>query len=60
MSRSISVFRQQDVTRAIKGVTAAGMNIAQIEIDRDGKIVIIAAAGPRLQGGGEENSWDRV
>jgi hypothetical protein len=43
MTRAPSTFRQQDVTRAVKAVTAAGVHIARIEIDKSGKIVIITA-----------------
>jgi len=34
-------FTQADVTRAVKGATQAGLHIARVEIDRDGKIVIV-------------------
>jgi hypothetical protein len=46
MSRAPSTFRQQDVTRAVKAVAAAGVHIARIEIDRLGKIVIITGEVP--------------
>jgi hypothetical protein len=61
MGRAPSTFRQQDVTRAVKAVTAAGVHIARIEIDKSGKIVIITADEPdRLNKVTEANEWDRV
>ncbi|MBN9018463.1 MAG: hypothetical protein J0H11_13675 [Rhizobiales bacterium] len=39
-------FRQIDVTRAVKGAIGAGMTVARIEIDPDGRIVIAASAEP--------------
>jgi hypothetical protein len=41
MARIPSLFRQTDVTRAVKGVATAGVAIARVEIGRDGKIVIV-------------------
>ena len=60
-SRAPSTFRQADVTRAVKAVAAAGVHIARVEIDKAGKIVIIAAdaAGQAAQIP-EANEWDRV
>jgi hypothetical protein len=61
MARAPSTFRQQDVTRAVKAVTAAGVHIARIEIDKSGKIVIITADEPdSLNKVTEANEWDRV
>ena len=61
MARAPSAFRQQDVTRAVKAVTAAGVHIAQIEIDKSGKIVIITADPTGRPGQmTEANEWDRV
>ena len=43
MARAPSTFRQADVTKAVKAVTAAGVDIARVEIARDGRIVIVTA-----------------
>jgi len=36
-------FRQRDLTRAIKAAKQAGLSVERIEVDKDGKIVIISA-----------------
>jgi len=61
MARAPSTFRQQDVTRAVKAVAAAGVHIARVEIDKAGKIVIITM-DPADQPGqsAEVNEWDHV
>lgn len=41
MPRGDQTFRQTDVVRAIKAARAAGEDVARIEIDRDGKIVVV-------------------
>jgi hypothetical protein len=61
MARAPSTFRQQDVTKAVKAVAAAGMHIARIEIDKAGKIVIITGGtNDQLAESTEANEWDRV
>ena len=61
MARAPSTFRQQDVTRAVKAVTAAGVHIARVEIDKTGKIIIITAdATDRPDETTEVNEWDRI
>jgi hypothetical protein len=35
-------FTQADVKRAVKGAVAAGINVARVEVDKHGKIVVIA------------------
>jgi hypothetical protein len=34
-------FKQRDVTAAIKAVVAAGIEVAGVEVDRNGKIVVL-------------------
>jgi virulence-associated protein VagC len=34
--------RQREVAAAVKGARAAGVDVARVEIDREGRIVIIA------------------
>jgi hypothetical protein len=61
MARAPCTFRQQDVTRAVKAVTAAGVQIARVEIDKSGKIVIISAeATDQPAAMMEGNEWDRI
>jgi hypothetical protein len=61
MARAPSTFRQQDVTRAVKAVAAAGVNIARVEIDKAGKIVIITTGvADQPAESAEVNEWDRV
>jgi hypothetical protein len=44
MSRRPSTFKQSDVTRALKGVRAAGIEVFRVEIDVNGKLVVITSA----------------
>jgi hypothetical protein len=55
MANPRAAFKQIDVTRAAKGVVKAGLPVGRIEIDRDGKIVIMVQdAPPAIEG----NDWD--
>jgi hypothetical protein len=42
MSRPRTTFKQVDISRAVRGATAAGLAVVRVEIDADGKIVIIS------------------
>jgi hypothetical protein len=41
MARSNCTFRQRDVTAAVKAVKAAGREVQRIEIDPDGRIIVV-------------------
>ena len=41
MARGPLTFRQRDLVRALKGTKAAGLEVTKVEIDKDGKIVVI-------------------
>ena len=57
MAHVPAIFRQGDVTRAVRAVVAAGQAVARVEIDPNGKIVIVTVGELERR---EENSWDRV
>jgi hypothetical protein len=42
MSGGHHAFKQRDVTRAVKAVVAAGLPVTRVEVDKGGKIVIVA------------------
>jgi hypothetical protein len=60
LSRRPCIFRQTDLTRALKGARAAGIEIERFEIDKDGKIVVVAQKSPESPRDGEDvrNEWD--
>jgi len=61
MARGPCTFRQQDVTRALRATLAAGIEVQRIEIDKDGKIVVVTGKPqePRDKSTGS-NEWDRI
>lgn len=62
MTRRPCTFRQNDLTRALKGALAAGIEISRFEIEKDGKIVVVP--GKPIEAPGNEkterNEWDEV
>jgi hypothetical protein len=64
MARAPSKFRQGDITRAVKGAIAAGVEVREVLVDLDGRIRVIAGRGSVIATNGaraeEANEWDAV
>ena len=60
--RQPSTFRQSDVTRAVKGIRAAGVDVERVKIDKAGTIVIETAHGSGGAAIADEdwNEWDNA
>lgn len=58
MSRAPSTFRQRDLTAAVKAVIAGGCQVARAEVDKDGKIVIVARKPGEDESKAEPSEWD--
>lgn len=43
MSNRTAQFKQSDVTRAAKGMLAAGLSVAAARIEKDGTIVVLTS-----------------
>lgn len=59
MSRGPATFKQRDVKAALKAAIAAGVNVDRVEIDKTGRIVIVASKpdqSPPLRNG----AWDQA
>jgi hypothetical protein len=59
MGRGPCPFNQSDVTKAVKGVVAAGLQVARVEIAKDGKIIVVPGEPSKTQATAA-NEWDEV
>jgi hypothetical protein len=61
MGRKPSTFRKRDLTRAVEAVIAAGVQVARVEIAKDGRIVVVSQVGAGNPISVEmRNEWDDV
>lgn len=58
MSRAPLSFKQSDVTRAVKAVKAAGIDVSGVKVDKQGNIVILTGTPSESSDGG--GSWDQA
>jgi hypothetical protein len=59
-TRGRCTFRQKDVTRALRGTVAAGVEVQRIEIDTDGKIIVVTGKPKEQIDEGSGNEWDNI
>jgi hypothetical protein len=57
VSRSKQAFKQSDLTRAIKGIRKANVQLKRIEIETNGRIVIVTADAKAPEEGRELDDW---
>src|ERR1019366_3999245 len=52
-------FKQRDITKAVKAVVAAGVQIERVEVDKDGRISVVMAKpiGSAAASGNELDNW---
>jgi hypothetical protein len=58
LGKRCSRFRQRDITKAIKGVVAAGVEVAQVRISATGDIVVLAGKATTEIAAETRNEWD--
>jgi hypothetical protein len=57
--RRALTFKKTDVTRATKAVLASGMEIARIEINKDGVIIVVPKKPVNpVDAAADSNEWD--
>jgi hypothetical protein len=57
MSEKAAKFRKTDVTRAVKAVEAAGLTVARVEFDRDGKFSVFTSQEAESHPGQPLDEW---
>jgi hypothetical protein len=56
--RGVCRFKKSDVRRAVEAVQAAGQDVARVEIDPSGKVVIVIGTPDDGGGNRNRNEWD--
>ena len=56
MGHGRATFKETDLTRALRAARKAGLDVERIEVDRDGRIVLVLKNGDKVHT--ERNEWD--
>jgi 4-hydroxy-3-methylbut-2-en-1-yl diphosphate synthase IspG/GcpE len=56
MAKGQCTFRARDVCEAVKAVRKAGCDVVRVEVDKDGKIVVITNG--KAEELNQPNEWD--
>ena len=59
MPRGPCAFKQSDITKAVRAVVAAGIEVARVEVDKAGKIIVVAGEADKTEVS-ERNSWNTL
>jgi hypothetical protein len=59
MGKASCVFKESDVTRALKAAKKAGVTV-QIKVDLERKVMTITPIKAEVASGKTENEWDEV
>jgi hypothetical protein len=57
MSRGRQLFKQRDLTKAVRAVVAAGMTVTGVKVDKHGVIVVLTGKASEDQAE-DRNEWD--
>jgi hypothetical protein len=62
MMREKCRIRQSEITRTLKATLAAGVEVDRVEIEKDGRVVVIICKQRVVEivADGEQNPWDQV
>ena len=58
MARGKCMFKQSDVTKAVKATIAAGLEVTRVEIDREGKIVVVTQQPGAVSNDAARTGWE--
>lgn len=62
MSHGPQTFKKGDLVRALRAVKAAGEKVQRVEVDKDGRIIVIVGDADQATttATGGANEWDRI